>query len=270
MTDSIPFTRALEGSVLVVAHPDDEILWFGSIVSKVDKIVVCFLNDPVKPALAESRRRTLRAHPYTGKIVCLGLDETNSFNSAQWPRPETTDYGLRIVKSRKIGTAYRTCYRQLKEKLAPTIQNASNVFTHNPWGEYGHEEHVLVHRVTTSLAGEMKKTVWYGNYASNWSEDLMRLHLDSSVRQIVRGEVDAAALEEIADVYRANDAWTWLDEYKWFEDEYFVQGPLTQSDRPGFGWLFPINMLRLPDRDRVVKVQPKSLVRRALGKLTGR
>jgi len=269
MTDSTLFSRALQGSVLVVAHPDDEVLWFGSIAPKVDKIVICFLNDPVKPELAEARRRTLHAHPWKDKIVCLGLDETNSFNSADWTRPETTDYGLRIIKSRKISTAYRRCYRQLRKMLAPIIQNASNVFTHNPWGEYGHEEHVLVHRATTSLTGAMKKRVWYGNYASNWSEGLMRLYLDRSVQQIIRGKIDAAALEEIADVYRANDAWTWCDEYKGLGDEFFVQGPLTQTNRPGFGWMFPINLLCLPDREKVVVAKANSPLRRAFRKLIG-
>ena len=32
----------IENSTLVVAHPDDEILWFGSIVNKCKKVIICF------------------------------------------------------------------------------------------------------------------------------------------------------------------------------------------------------------------------------------
>ena len=31
-----------KNSVLVVAHPDDEILWFSSIIKDVDKIIIVF------------------------------------------------------------------------------------------------------------------------------------------------------------------------------------------------------------------------------------
>jgi LmbE family N-acetylglucosaminyl deacetylase len=236
------------GSLLVVAHPDDEILWFGSIVADVAKIAICFLNDPAHPELAAGRERVLAEHPLRDKIVCLGADEPGAFNRAEWPRPESTQYGLRIVKDRQIAKTYRLCYRQLEKQLAPMIGEASSVITHNPWGEYGHEEHVLVHRVTTALAGSQQKPVWYDNHVSSWSEDLMRLYLDKSERQVVHREVDRPAMESIADIYRAHDAWTWFDDYRWFGDEYFVRGPLTRVDRPGFGWMFPVNMLRLEER----------------------
>jgi LmbE family N-acetylglucosaminyl deacetylase len=237
------------GSVLIVAHPDDEILWFGSIAADVGRIVICFLNDPAVPELAAARERVLAEHPYKEKIVCLGLDETRAFGHANWPRPETTEFGLRIVKARKIARAYRLCYRQLEEQLAPIIRDASSVITHNPWGEYGHEEHVLVHRAVTALAVSAQKDVWYDNHASTWSEDLMRVYLDKSEHDIVGRDVDTGAMQDIAGIYRAHGAWTWFDDYRWFGKEFFVRGPLERIDRPGFGWMFPINLLRLEDRE---------------------
>jgi LmbE family N-acetylglucosaminyl deacetylase len=237
-----------DGSLLVVAHPDDEILWFGSIVADVARIAICFLNDPAHPELAAAREQVLAEHPLRDKIVCLGIEEPGAFNRAMWPRPESTKYGLRIVKDRQIAKKYRLCYRQLKTQLAPMIGEATSVFTHNPWGEYGHEEHVLVHRVATALAESGRKSVWYDNHASSWSEDLMRIYLDKSERQVVRREVDESAMESIADIYRANNAWTWFDDYRWFRDEYFVRGPLARVEQPGFGSMFPVNMLRLEER----------------------
>ena len=37
------FTENLEQAVLVVAHPDDEILWFSGIFSFVGMVLVCYL-----------------------------------------------------------------------------------------------------------------------------------------------------------------------------------------------------------------------------------
>ena len=237
-----------ERSLLVVAHPDDEILWFGSIVEQVSKIVICFLNDPSNPDMAAAREAVLAAHPLRDRIVALGVDETCTFNQAKWPRPEISEYGLKISKSRQAAGAYEACYRQLAKKLQPLVEAASSVITHNPWGEYGHEEHVLVHRAVASLAAAAGKDTWYDNYASSWSEDLMRLYLDKSERQVVSRHVDTEAMERIADVYRAHGAWTWFDDYRWFGEEFFVRGPLQLVEKPGFGWLFPVNMLRLKDR----------------------
>jgi LmbE family N-acetylglucosaminyl deacetylase len=237
------------GSLLVVAHPDDEILWFGSIVADVERIAICFLNDPASPELAAARERVLAEHPLRDKIVCLGLDETCAFGHANWPRPETTEFGLQIVKARRIEKAYRLCYRRLEEQLTPMIRDATSVITHNPWGEYGHEEHVLVHRAVTALAASSQKDVWYNNHASSWSEDLMRVYLDKSEHHIIGRDVDTDAMQNIADIYRAHGAWTWFDDYRWFGQEHFVRGPLHRADRPGFGWMFPINMLRLEDRE---------------------
>jgi hypothetical protein len=238
-----------ERSLLVVAHPDDEILWFGSIIADVGKIAICFLNDPAHPELADARSRVLEEHPLREKIVCLDVDEPGAFNRAMWPRPESTKYGLRIVKDRKIAKNYRLCYRQIKAKLAPMIEDATSVITHNPWGEYGHEEHVLVHSVATALAASGRKAVWYDNHASSWSEDLMRVYLDKSEHHVVRREVNEDAMERIANIYKANDAWTWFNDYRWFRDEYFVRGPLARVEQPGFGSMFPVNMLRLAERN---------------------
>ncbi len=257
------------GSLLIVAHPDDEILWFGSIVADVDRIVVCFGNDPAHPELSAARERVLADHPMRNKMVSLGIDETGSFNHADWPLPESTKYGLRIVKARQIAMRYRLCYREIKKKLAPMIGEASSVITHNPWGEYGHEEHVLVHSAVTSLARSKKKAVWYDNHASSWSENLMRAYLHASERQVVHRDVDTQAMERIADIYRAHDAWTWFDDYQWFEDEHFVRGPLERMDRPGNGQVLPINMLSLEPRESSIPVRQGLRLRAVLDRLKG-
>jgi hypothetical protein len=43
MTSGTESVFPVEGSILVVAHPDDEILWLGSVVAEVAQIVISFV-----------------------------------------------------------------------------------------------------------------------------------------------------------------------------------------------------------------------------------
>jgi LmbE family N-acetylglucosaminyl deacetylase len=256
--------EALDGSVLIVAHPDDEILWFGSVGANVESIVICFLNDPATPDLKESRERVLRSHPWTDRITCLGLDETGAFGFAGWPVPEPTNFGLSIVKKENIAADYELKFAQVRELLTPIVRAATSVITHNPWGEYGHEEHVLVCRAATDLAEAHSKPVWYSNYASTWSEELMRRYLDKANRPVTRGVVPVEQMQDIASLYRRHGAWTWFDDYDWFPEEFYARGPLILNDDPSFGTLFPVNLIRLPERQLRAATRPDSTVRRIL------
>jgi len=248
MKDPQIHASALENSVLIVAHPDDEILWFGSIAPAVDKIVICFRDDPGNAGLAESRERTIAAHPWSDRIEFLRLTETGSFGHANWARPEITEFGLKIKGSRQVARNYRNCATSIREALRPIIEGAANVFTHNPWGEYGHEEHVLVHRVATSLAYEQRKAVWYNNYMSNWSEQLSRAYLFDPRDGMSKAKVDVESMGKIADLYRRHGAWTWFDDYTWFEEEIMVGGILPIEPAPRVGQTMPVNFISLPDR----------------------
>ena len=258
---------ALEDSVLIVAHPDDEILWFGSIAPRVDKIVFCFSNDPAKPDLKKARDATLGAHPWGRRITCLDLDETGAFGLAGWPLPSATESGLRLENAQNVAAEYDTRYQQICESVAPIVRDAANIYTHNPWGEYGHEEHVLVHRAVTALAGKYGKPVWYDNYASNWSEELMRRYMGRTDRRTARADVDVDLMQEIAGVYREHGSWTWFDDYSWFAEECFVLGPLDRNDEPGFGWLFPVNLLWLPERNRPARQQRRTGLRQKIRRM---
>ena len=73
---------------------------------------------------------------------------------------------------------YRNNYDELKQRLEEKLRGYRNVFTHNPWGEYGHEEHVQVYRVVKDLQAQMRFNLWYSNYVSNKSFKLMLSHVE--------------------------------------------------------------------------------------------
>ncbi len=74
--------------------------------------------------------------------------------------------------TRPIAQAYRENYETLYRTLQPRLKPDMNVFTHNPWGEYGHEDHVQVFRVLDRLRDEIGFKLWMSNYCTERSMPL--------------------------------------------------------------------------------------------------
>lgn len=238
--------EALERSVLVVAHPDDEVLWFSSILDAVSKIVIVFDTANGSARRQTSLRDSLAEHPLADKLTSLGIGRVQSHNRSRWPEPEETDYGLRLEDDAALDTAFAAQRQVVQEALRPHLQQASNVFTHNPWGEYGHEDHVQINKCVTALAGEFGAPVWYSNYVSGKSSRLMRRFVRGFRSDYLVNDVDPARARALADSYFRHGTWTYDADYAWFPSECFIEGPLESSAKATVGTLFPVNYLRVP------------------------
>lgn len=159
-------------SILVAAHPDDEALWFSSILDKVDEVIICFLECDSKPHWGIGRKKSLSEYPMKN-ISCLGIDESGAFNGANWRNSVITTYGIEISNKDISDEKYIENYNKLKEGLENKLTDCRNVFTHNPWGEYGSEDHIQVYMVVKQLQESMNFDLWFSNYCSNKSFNLM-------------------------------------------------------------------------------------------------
>lgn len=232
----------LKKSIIIAAHPDDENLWFSSILSKVDWIVLCFLAVESKPAWTEGRHNSLSEYPLEN-ISCLGLRESEAFWDLDWSRPVRTEYGLKITENKVSDKNYRLNFEVLKNRLRDTLRGYLNVFTHNPWGEYGNVEHVQVYRAVKSLQEEMGFELWFPNYVSNKSITLMAMEYPRIGPQIESMETNKRLAESIADIYKRNNCWTWYDDYKWCNEETFIQDIETLDEKGKCGNLLNINFI---------------------------
>ena len=245
------FTHALEDAILVVAHPDDEILWFSSIFDRFSAIIVCYLDVPGQDTWTRGRRAVAKEYPH-GRIEFLGLTESVAFRGADWASPTECEYG--VVVSRRPGTLpafdadrYRVNYDHLVEALQSRLKGARRVFTHNPWGEYGNEEHVQVYRAVTHLAPRLGYDVWYSNYCSDRSFALMRRHVGGWRSQGETLPTQPALVAPIEALYRQHDCWTWpFDDFVYFPTETFLRdGDATAEPR---GSTVPLNYIHVIDR----------------------
>ena len=105
-TNSGVFPAADTGRpVLVVAHPDDEALWFSAILRRMHRLVLCFGAQADHPELADARRKSIAAHPLSDRIIDLGLEESGSFGLADWSDPTENADGL-ALSDPSVAAAY--------------------------------------------------------------------------------------------------------------------------------------------------------------------
>ncbi len=259
----------LTNSVIVAAHPDDEILWFSSIMEEVDKVIIVFRDFWADPEIGAKRAAAIAELPHPN-VVCLALPEPGSYGCANWQNPEPCDVGLKFgVQSRlrelkrrvkiavpmldpskntprqSVAAAYRKNYHEIYTTLDKELSTVVNVFTHNPWGEYGHEDHVQVFRAVDALKKKHGFTQWMSNYCTNRSLPLAKIHGVTKPAVYLRQKTNISYAEEVAAVYRKHDCWTWDKDWPWFEEECFTEAPSEQACSGGQEHLFPLNFFSI-------------------------
>jgi hypothetical protein len=200
--------------LLVVAHPDDEIIFFSSVIKQVDKVVVCFGPSENKMITA-GRNNIIKRYPLK-KVLWKNIPESNVYQSSNWNKPVITDAGLLVSKNAE---SYEQNYLRLMELLKPHIHDYNEIYTHNPWGEYGHEEHVSVFNAISKLIDTNYQYLYVSSYVSDRSSKLMSLWSESIQTGIKYETVPHELCHQIRDLYIEENCWTWDDEYKWPKHE---------------------------------------------------
>lgn len=244
-----PEAIALRGSrtAVVVAHPDDEALWLSSVLASSDRVVFCFGPLFERPDTSEARRKAVAALPLTG-IVDLAIPESGAGSHIDWVQPQATATGVRICDA-AARARYESNYARLIAALRAPLAGIEDVCTHNPWGEYGHTEHIQVYRAVAALQQELKFTLWFSNYVSPTTWPLARAignELRSAERRVLRP--DRALARRLMRIYRHYGAWTWKPDHRWPAREaiYALSPPgSARPPRPASEeWLLDVGRLR--------------------------
>ena len=77
------FPEILSSAVLVVAHPDDEILWFSSVLARVRRCIVCYEDCDDGAKLGPGRRGVASSYPLS-TMHWLRLPEPCSYKKANF------------------------------------------------------------------------------------------------------------------------------------------------------------------------------------------
>ncbi len=259
----------LKNSVIIAAHPDDEILWFSSIMENVGKIIIVFQDFWADPEIGQKRAAAVAELPHP-EVRSLAIPEAGTYGCANWAKPVLSEIGMefavearvreikRLVKmatpigamrrhtpNRSVAFNYRANYDAIYAALDKELAAGMNVFTHNPWGEYGHEDHVQVFRAVDSLRQKKGFTQWMSNYCTNRSLPLAKTYFDNKSSSYFSHRTDKFYAEEVANVYRKHDCWTWNDNWQWFEEDSFMEAPHQQANSNVQTHLFPLNLFSI-------------------------
>lgn len=181
--------------VLIVAHPDDEIIWFSP--KDFDLIVIAFLARHDKPYAEYCRKLAIEAHPLKDRIILLDIDESGFWKDRK-----------RLLEFKKSEQALYTSLKKLKKQFVIT-----EIYTHNAMGEYGHDDHILVNKVVSRVFHEVSIYSPLSGEANN----------DSKSTVIVKNDLDFYA--KVKDTYIKNRAWTWRKDFLPPSNLYFSSNP---------------------------------------------
>jgi len=203
---------------VIVAHPDDEILFFSSVLKNAIQTIFCF--GPSENKNLTIGRQKLKAQLPLNNVLFLDLLESNVLNSANWKKPKKNNEGIAVSNN---FYSYQENYKNLKVQLSKVIGYGETIFTHNPWGEYGHEEHVQVFRVIMSLANDLNLKVFVSCYVSNKSYLFMTMEQHLLSDEVHTGKPDTNLISIFKNIYQSNLCWTWHEEYCWPKFELFFK-----------------------------------------------
>ena len=194
-------------------------MWFSSIIKNIEKIIIVFNKCENKIVnIGRDKIFNLELLPYKEKITNLKIEVSGVFNKANWKIPKSTEYGIH-VNSRK----YIKNFSKINEKLHNELKGYENVITHNPWGEYGHEEHVQVFKSIKKISYELNLSVWIPGYFSEQSYRMMSLYTEFVSKKLDRYKIDNEFCQKVKNIYSNNNAWTWSNNYLWPEYENFFK-----------------------------------------------
>lgn len=201
-------------TALVVAHPDDEILWLSSVLDQVDLVVFCFGDIPDDPRASEGRLAAL-AELSLARFLSFHLPSAGAFRCVDWSHPMSTEVGMAITDL-DARRNYEKNYRILRRRLGGILKEFSTVYTHNPWGEYGHPEHVQIHRVVETLQAEHGYRLGFTGYIGPRSAGYARILAGRYAwDRGVRLPTNRRIVRRLRRIYKRHDAWTWTPYHRW-------------------------------------------------------
>lgn len=258
----------LKNSVIIGAHADDELLWFNSIIRDVDEVIVVFRDFWAQPGIGERRAAALAEYP-RGNVTCLDIHEAGAYGCADWSDPVPDEHGIALgieanrreltrlarlsiakvapaaVATASVARAYQANFYAIYDALKGRLSPDMNVFTHNAWGEYGHEEHIQVFRVLQKLREEIGFKLWMSNYCTDRAMPLAMRYFEWSPGGYIRLPTDKIFADTVAAIYKKHDCWTWADDWAWFDEECFMEAPRADSDTAPHRHLFPLNFFTI-------------------------
>ena len=253
---------------IIAAHPDDEVLFFNSILENAESAIICF-GPSANRTVSEGREKLRKVLPFEN-VKFLWIKEADVLDPKSFSKQAVAREGLTVSRN---ADHYRENFDKLVSYLRIELSKGDTVFTHNPWGEYGHEEHVQVFNAVLSLKEELCLDIYVSSYASNRSWSLMKERRKLLGREVILGHPNQEYGERYMDLFIKTNCWTWPAVYTWPSTELFYsirsETDFEDVDDTPTAYL-PLNMLSwnfIPEEQNRAKILMKKMVPLKIKKL---
>lgn len=129
--------------LMIVAHPDDEMLWGGSHLLDEDYLVVC-ITCGVDEARVKEIKKVLKET--NDGLIMLGYPDKTNGKRDNW------------------NSSRDSITEDLNKIFA--LKDWESIVTHNPFGEYGHIHHKMTSQIVTDNYSDKDKLIYFGVYYS--------------------------------------------------------------------------------------------------------
>lgn len=184
--------------LILISHPDDEIIFCWPILQNItiEKIILTVSSDIYNDKIDVNRLLPLKTICDATNSKMISLDYDSDFYKIEgWPK-----------------TTYKQLHYFVKKQLEEL--DYDYVMTHNPFGEYGHPDHVLCFNMAllyskkpilyTDISVEQPDNWWYGK-----SENLDRVYFREEMK-IGEYFLDQSLYKFCENEYRKYGIWTWV------------------------------------------------------------
>ena len=201
--------------LIVMAHPDDEIIFGWPILQDSTikkKILICSsdYNNPQRQWCKNRKEALFEIGNYVDSEQTICLD----YNSEFYRAPTRPINGAPVEEDEKVSGPWRLMCQHIIETIEEMSKDCDAIFTHNPYGEYGHIDHIMLFDLVYK---NFKKPVLITDLkqGSNWaklpkSEDrIKKLFYKNSF--LKKCKLDKVLLSFCKSKYESKNAWTWSD-----------------------------------------------------------
>jgi len=197
---------------MVQAHADDEIIFGYPIFQDISikKTLLCCSSDLFNPERqwCSQRKYALEKCCDITNTELICLDNPSSFYSLPSRRPK----GAPSTPEGDSQAPLRKACDQISESINELQENVDFIYTHNPYGEYGHRDHQTCFDLVLKSANK-GVLITDIHLPSNWSqhysfnEKMKNLYYKNVFKENI--ELDVSLYNSCKTFYEEKNSWTW-------------------------------------------------------------
>ena len=168
-------------------------------LAEIDLTIIIFQDYGPKPGLGERRAKAIAELPF--EVVGLGISEAGTLGLVNWDQPEISSFGM-VLNNANMAAVYKRNFQTISDQLKRYLTADMNVFTHNPWGEYGHADHVQTYRIIEDLKAGLGFKLFVSSYVSSQTIPLAKNYASSTTAENFSCPINSKSANQIADIYK--------------------------------------------------------------------